>query len=446
MSTLTKFAAVAALTVLAPMAAACTTSSGPGDVDSAQQHETSSCFWFGPTFSTTNQELNYAFPDSGALYWAAQFAIPEGAELTVKGEYAHARYQSLNSYNVTNNTPTAALNDVSTAPDAGSANPYLPGADRTGEDNRSYTATVRNEAPGAAAAPNTLYAGVPGQERTTLIYRLYLPDNGRDITGGVGLPRPELRLASGEVLTGDKLCEAVGAATTTPKVDVLAMDKYLSLRDAPGKPATFPAAEQPVWRTYYNTQFGLGCSYLGKCEGTPARTGGQYSNIDNNYVNAYVSRGFGQVLTLTGTMPRTPRTIDSAPSADADVDMRYWSLCSNESLATTRATGCVFDEQVPLDAARRYTVVASLPEDRPANATEACGVAWVQLPSNGDGAGHPEDAYLILRNMLPTSGFGHAVQDTKTPGDEKAVMSAYLPDGKYSSKAEFEAKGCAPIR
>ncbi|WP_410876925.1 hypothetical protein [Nocardia sp. A7] len=446
MSTLTKFAAVAALTVLAPIAAACTNSLGPGDVDSAQQHDTSSCFWFGPTFSTTNQELNYAFPDSGALYWAAQFAIPAGAALTVKGEYAHARYQSLNSYNITDNTPTAALNDVSTAPDAGSTNPYLPGADRTGEDNRSYTATVRNEAPGAAAAPNTLYAGVPGQERTTLVYRLYLPDNGRDITGGVGLPRPELRLANGEVVTGEKLCEAVGAATTTPKVDVLPMGKYLALRDAPGKPATFPAAEQPVWRTYYNTQFGLGCSYLGKCEGTPARTGGQYSNIDNNYVNAYVSRGFGEVLTLTGTMPRTPHTLDSVSSADGDVDMRYWSLCSNESIATTRATGCVFDEEVPLDAARRYTVVASLPEDRPANATEACGVAWVPLPSTGDGAGHPEDAYLILRNMLPTKGFGHAVQDTKTPGDEKAVMNAYLPDGKYSSKAEFEAKGCAPTK
>ncbi|WKG12400.1 hypothetical protein QX204_13405 [Nocardia sp. PE-7] len=132
----------------------------------------------------TNQELNYAFPDSGALYWAAQFAIPAGAQLTVKGEYAHARYQSLNSYNVTDNTPTAALNDVSTAPDAGSANPYLPGAERSGEDNRSYTATVRNEAPGAASAPNTLYTGVPGQERTTLIYPCTCPITGEASPAG----------------------------------------------------------------------------------------------------------------------------------------------------------------------------------------------------------------------------------------------------------------------
>lgn len=417
--------------------------SGSGDA----QHETSTCFWFGPTFSATNPELNYAFPDTGALYWAAQFDIPEGAELTIKGDFAHARYQSLNSYNVTNNTPTAALNDVSTVPDQGSRNPYLPGANRDGAESRSYRATVLDEVPPTeGAAPNTLYAGVPGQERTTLIYRLYLPDHGRDITGGVGLPTPELSLASGEVLTGESLCSAVEAASTTPKVDVLAMDKYLSLRDQPGKPATFPAEQEPVWRAYYNTQFGLGCSYLGKCEGTPARVGGQYSNIDNNYVNAYVSRGFGQVLTLTGTLPSTPRTLDGAQRTDENVDMRYWSMCTNESIATTRVTGCLFDEEIPVDAAHRYTIVASLPADRPANATEACGIAWLPLPADGDGAGHTEDGYLILRNMLPSNTFGHSVQDTKVPGDERAVMGEYLPEGKYSSKSEFEAQGCTPVR
>lgn len=470
MPTLAKFAAAAALTAVTALVPAGfahasgtgsadwgsvgssdsgSANSGSGSSGQGPQHPTSTCFWFGPTFSATNQELNYAFPDSGALYWAAQFAIPEGAQLTVKGEYAHGRYQSLNSYNVTNNTPTDALNDVSTVPDQGSKNPYLPGANRKGEGGRSYTASVLNQAPPTAPAtkaPNTLYAGVADQERTTLIYRLYLPDNGRDITGGVGLPEPELRLASGEVLTGDKLCGAVGAATTTPRLDKLPMDKYLPLRDQPGKPATFPAAESPVWRTYYNTQFGLGCSYLGKCTGTPAKTGGQYSNIDNNYVNSYVSRGFGQVLTLTGTLPKTPRTINGEHRADGNVDMRYWSICNNDSIASTKVIGCLFDEQVPIDKSRRYTIVATLPEDRPVNATEACGVAWLPLSKEGDGAGHLDDGYLIMRNMLPSAGFGHAVQDTKTPGDEKAVMGEYLPDGKYSSKAAFEARGCNPIK
>ena len=43
------------------------------------------------------------------------------------------RYQSLNSYNAATAMPTAVLNDISTAPDAGSRNTYLPGADRANE-------------------------------------------------------------------------------------------------------------------------------------------------------------------------------------------------------------------------------------------------------------------------------------------------------------------------
>ncbi|MCZ4556740.1 hypothetical protein O4215_14305 [Rhodococcus maanshanensis] len=418
-------------------------SSGSAD----KPNPTSTCFWFGPTFSATDQELNYAFPDSGALYWAAQFAIPEGAELVLRGDYAHARYQSLNSYDVSTNSPTAALNDVSTAPDEGSTNPYLPGANRDGRGPRAYTATVLNQTPPTdptTAAANTLYAGVTGQERTTLLYRVYLPDDGRDVTGDAGLPEPELHLAGGEVLTGQSLCTAVTAATTTPAVDKLPLNTYLSLRDQPGKPATFPAEQEPAWRTFYNVPFGLGCSYLGKCDGTPARTGGQYSNIDNNYVAAHTNRGFGEVLTLTGTMPVTPRTTDGQDRV-GEADMRYWSLCNNESMATTKVIGCLHDEQVPLDSARRYTIVATLPEDRPVNATEACGVAWLPLSRTGDGAGHPDDGYLLLRNMLPSAGFGQAVQNTHTPGDEKAVMGQYLPDGQYSSKADFEARGCSPL-
>ena len=443
-------AAVAAGVALIPPTAQALDLPDLGSVGSGstggESHPTSSCFWFGPTFSATDQNLNYAFPDSGALYWAAQFAIPDDARLVLKGDYAHARYQSLNSYDISTNSPTAALNDVSTAPDPGSANPYLPGASRNGSGPRSYTATVLNEVPPtdpASAAPNTLYAGVPGQDRTTLLYRLYLPDNGRDVTGGVGLPEPELHLADGQVLTGESLCTAVSAATTTPAVDKLPMNTYLSLRDQPGKPATFPAEQQPMWRTFYNVPFGLQCNYLGRCDGAPARTGGQYSNIDNSYVAALTNRGFGEVLTLTGTMPVTPRTTGGQDRV-GDVDMRYWSLCNNESMATTKVIGCLYDEQVPLDSARRFTIVATLPEDRPVNATEACGVAWLPLSPTGDGAGHPDDGYLILRNMLPAAGFGHAVQNTATPGDEKAVMGEYLPDGRYSSKADFEARGCSP--
>ena len=60
------------------------------------------------------------------------------------------------------NAPTDALNDVSTRPDKGSTNPFA-GAKRDTGAESPYTVNVLNERPPETRAPNTLYAGVPGQ-------------------------------------------------------------------------------------------------------------------------------------------------------------------------------------------------------------------------------------------------------------------------------------------
>ncbi len=404
----------------------------------------SSCFWFGPTFTIDEPSLNYAYPDSGATYWAARFTMPAGAHLVLKGDYPHARYQSFNSYNSTSNSPTDAIHDVSIKPDAGSANPFLPGARRTTSGNRSYAVTVLNETPPTQRAVNTLYAGVDGQTSVTLVYRVYVHDANTEVTGGVGLPKPELHMADGRILTGQDACDATDAATTAPPFDTMPLQTYLGLRDQPGKPATFPAASTPVWRAYYNSNFTVQCGYLGNCGGDPARTGGQYSNIDNNYVASFINRQFGPVLVLRGKLPVTPKTRAGQSRMASKVDLRYWSLCNNEGPATTKGVGCLSDEDVPTRANGRYTIVVSLPQDRPRNATKRCGVAWLPLSPDGDGAGHTDDGYLLMRNMLPSADFTHAVQDTKTPGDEKAVMGSYLPTGRYMSVKQFEKHGCCP--
>ncbi|WP_341258124.1 hypothetical protein [Gordonia malaquae] len=431
----------AALVLVAVLTAIAACSGPPSDdaaVDTSKPG--ADCFWYGPTFDIANEKENFAFPDSGAHYWAAQYTLPAGATLTLRGEFAHGRYQSLNTYNTRTNSPTDALNDVSTRADSGSTNPFLPGADRTAKD-RSYTVTVLDELKPAAEVPNTLYTKVPGQERTTLLYRLYLPDDGTDETGNVGLPDPAVTLSDGRVVTGADVCTIVKSGTSSPAVETVDTSTYAKLRDQPGRPATFPAQEDASWRTFYNVSAMLGCIYQNVC-GPAQRTGGQYSNIDNQYVTTYINRGFGEVLTLTGTMPKTPATLSGAATMPTDVDMRYWSLCNNEAIVTTKAIGCVFDEEIPLTDDRTYTIVASLPEERPANARAECGVAWLPLSPRGDGGGHHNDGYLLLRNMLPSNGFHHAAQNTQVTGDEEAVMGAYLPTSHYGDKAEFEARGC----
>jgi hypothetical protein len=215
------------------------------------------------------------------------------------------------------------------------------------------------------------------------------------------------------------------------------------LRNQPGKPETFPAAPTPDFREYYNQSWAIGCWYQGNCSGQPTRTGGQYSNIDNDYVAAYVNRGFpaGPVLVLRGKLPTTPHTGPNVTRMGIG-QMRYWSMCQDESLFTTKGAGCVYDAQVPVDEHGYYTIVTSLPGDRPSNATTRCGVAYIPWPKNGDGDGHLNDGLLIMRNMLSSPSFHHAVQDTTTPGDERDVLGPYYPKGTYTTKAAFQRKGC----
>ena len=206
----------------------------------------STCFWSVPINpERADPQLNYAFPDTAAIYCGCAVHNPRERRVGYpEGSMRMPRYQSLNSYNAATAMPTAVLNDISTAPDAGSRNTYLPGADRANEGARSYTASVLNEASPAEPKPNTLYAGVPGQDRISLLYRIYLPDNGRDLTGGVGLPEPELHLPGGQVLRGQDLCSAVGADNGILKPASLPLDTYKALRDQPGKPATFPSEQR----------------------------------------------------------------------------------------------------------------------------------------------------------------------------------------------------------
>jgi hypothetical protein len=433
----------AAATLLGLAAVTTTSAAGAASHKIAQK----TCFWSDEVDSKFDltPAHNYAFPDSGAVYWSANVTMPAGSRIVLKGKFPHARYESLNTYSATTHAPTDNLHDVGTAPDHGSTNPFKVGANRNAT-KRSYTITVLNQPAPPTRAANTLYAGVPGQTSQVILYRIYEPDSfssAAELTGGVGLPTPVLHLADGTVQTGQAACSTLHAQSGPLPLTTVPKSLYEALRNQPGKPATFPAAPRPLFRAFYNQGFTIACWYQANCTGSPAHIGGQYSNIDNSYVAAFVNRAFpaGPVLVLHGKLPTTPNTGPDVKRMGTG-QMRYWSICQNESLFTTKGAGCVYDAQIPVDKHGDYTIVTSRAGDRPKNATTKCGVAYLPWPKNGDGDGHLNDGLLLVRNMLPAASFHHAVQDTKTPGDEAAVMGAYYPRGTYTTKAAFQKKGC----
>lgn len=416
----------------------------------------SDCFW---TIGAVNGgALNIAYPDAGANYWGAVYNLPPGATLTLSGRFPHSRYASLNAYNSVGAVQDA-LADFQINADRGAVNPFRPGALRTARRRSFHVRLADDLRPGALdpdqrtnePARNVLHTAMPGDatHRAAVLWRVYVPDRGRDLRGGVPLPQPRLVLRDGRVLRGRAACAALGSQkpiAVDPAALLIPRAQYDAMRYQPGKPPWFPAQPVPVWRVQYSRAYLLAL-YTGESIPNPPKGGqsGFFPNLHNQYVRAALSRKLGRVFALRGKMATTPATFGGERRMKA-TQLRYQSFCMNESVLTTRVMDCVYDEQVPLSRGRRYVVVTSRSEDRPRNATRRCGVAWIRWSPRGDGGRDHDFGWMQIRNMLPSPSFHHAVQDTRRPGDERRVLGPYLPTGKYyRDKRAFERLGC-PVR
>jgi len=413
------------------------------------QHD---CFWMGPVYAGA---FNIAYPDGGAVYWATVFSMPQDAPeayLEIGGSFPQARYMSLHSY-TEGGAPYDHVMDVDIAPDAGSQNPYLSGNHDGGS---AYTLrVVQGETP-AQRAPNTVYLGPADKvDRSPMLLRHYIPETGDDLTGGAGLPSVTLVMPDGTRMGGQAACDALGSpAPDDPRriliSPALAQADYDRMLKDPEVAENYLRTKKEDWDVFWDPRINLMAFMsprLQEVMKTAAAVGfipkgsGFYANLDNQYVSIALNEDFGEVVVLEAQMPRIPdRGTDMAQPEQ--YDLRYWSLCSNESLVTTRFSDCIYDSEVTLGADRSYRIVVSKAANRPANARPECGVSWLDWGDAGDGAGHPQITTLLLRNMAPNPAFGAAVQDIPGPGQEAATMGPYLPKPVYTSKALFDGRGC----
>jgi len=178
--------------------------------------------------------------------------------------------------------------------------------------------------------------------------------------------------------------------------------------------------------------------------------GGAYGAIHNAYLFMFTNLQFGPLMVLRGKAPTFRNSGAQVESVGAS-QLRYWSFCTGESLLTTETPngGGVPDYQIPLDGAGHYTVVISRAADRPSNAQNRCGVAWINRGDNGDGTRdekgallHPDSGFVLMRNLLPDAGFSQAIQNVATAGSAAATMGEYYPAPRYMTTKEFEARGC----
>jgi len=408
-----------------------------------------SCFWLrGP--ASADPYINIAYPDAATFYWAAVFSMPPGSTLAFEGRFPHSRYMSFISYDEAGR-PIESVADYLIKPASGSVNPFLPGADRTSAQ-RNYSLGVVNGRPDSGLKTgmnllgelrDVLHApqyGPPGQQ--AVLYRIYAVDKGADETGNTGLPVPVLTLSDGKVLRGAEACPALKTRQPLlldPAAMAVPMEMYNKmLKEASKFGPTFPATNPPTWHQQLDRDALYGI-YLNQppAEGARKSEGGFYPNLDNQYIRAIINRKLGKVFMVRAKAPTTPHTVN-ADAVMGSGQLRYWSYCSNQGFANTRVNACVHDENVPVGPDGFYTIVLSRKADRPRNAIAQCGVAWLPMADDGDGAVDDDVTVLQLRHMLGTSDFPNAIQAISRPGMEEKDMGPYFPKGRYMTTNQFE--------
>jgi hypothetical protein len=391
--------------------------------------------------------INVAYPDQAAVYYSGVYAAVPGTRIRITGRFPHARYMSFNVYDNIQR-PLDALADVQLRPDPGSLNPFVKGADRMAK-KRSYTAFVDFGPIPTKRARNTLYTGT-GQGGTpnfdgTFIYRVYVPDRGRDEAGGVGVPTVTLESKSSGKSPPPSVCKNFAKPSGASVNQQVAASNGLPV--APPAPGRSP----PVWRKFVNLPRSFAETILDNPYTDPARrsyessaaydlggSGGFLSNIHNAYLYTPIAKDNGLVL---ATRMRAPTFPDTRPPAlrMPGGQLRYWSLCQNES-QTQRFIACAADYQTTVGRDGFVNYVVSTPSDRPANARPQCGVTWIPWGPQAGGV-------LIYRNMLPNPSFAQAIQRVPEQGREKQVMGDYLPVSRYySDKGAFQKLGCKQLR
>ena len=400
------------------------------------------CFWARGPFSA-DPYINVAYPDSNVYYWAAAFSMPEDSILEIKGDYPYSRYMSFFSYNE-RGKPIGSLTDFEIQSEA--TNPFIPGNQRS-DFSRSYSIEVLNENHTANVSENIdnfngniLFAPEYNKNQQLIVYRIYLPDKDIDITGGVKLPQPMLTLSDGTKLEGKQTCEVLNASQPLQvSFDALGIppNEYRELISQPDKPDTWPAHNPPKWFIQLDRKSLIGM-YTGEIDpNAPRSEGGFYPNLDNQYIRSILNRKHGKVLIVRGKAPTTPKTYFESLSTK-EVNLRYWSLCSNQSFVNTRVNDCLFDEEIPINKNGFYTIAISREEDRPRNAVNECGIAWLPMADDGDGMFDDDVTIIQFRHLLPSNSFEHSIQKVKRQDQLEEIMGPYMPKARYLMPNQVE--------
>lgn len=321
-----------------------------------------------PRFISPLNSNNFPnLPDiSGANYFANDFVInplgmdvgrafgvKRGGWVEFRGQYHRARYFAYHPNDMDlNNLDT--LQDRELDPDAGSVNPFrepvAPGS------KNYYTARLVFDTPPAKPEANTSYVGMKkgGESKNHYLInmlRLYASDLGNGAnSGGVPLPAITIYDPDGEVRQHFDECELYGEGREPIRSEL----------SFPAMPIIdHRATEKVSWNTSSN--FNASSDTM--------------ANADAQYLSAYYSSRFGDLLVMRGKYVSAPNTREGVPHSAEGYDIRGYTLCTYNIWAGS-AIDCMLDNEMAVGDDGFYTLVISDEKNKPDN-LQAQHVTWL---------------------------------------------------------------------
>ncbi len=373
--------------------------------------------WSPPVDGTVPYMLPF-YPEVKAAYWALPIGqnrewIPQPIAYRLQGQFPYARYMSFHGYDADKGDYFTSIKDTEILPDSGSANPFLTHTDRN-SPNRNYTVWITPEGatlPQTQKHPNVMI--MPGPVKgAPFLLRVYRPDEGRNILGGVPLPQ----VHSFHAQTGEPLKNCSPLKFRVPNKK----NRENSLHAKKMK-----ALRKDI--RHYRVHSGKS---------------GNYPNQHITYLHTALSTDFGEIAIIKWKVPSTPDTKNGGSRFTHDEDLRYWSMCLG-GMNATNSSDCIIDDQARVDD-EGYAVLAIGPDDDELRKlAEAKNINYMQWGIHR----HPT---TILRHMDGEKDFKYAAkhasvfeidQPPELHGAERTI-GVYSPSGYYCSEAKFRKNIC----
>jgi hypothetical protein len=419
-------------------------------------------------------------PDPFTTYWLTPFLATPSDSITIRGPFPKSRFMSFAVYNdsfqlftdtVRGESVPSDLSDYQITPDQGTTNPW-----RTGQLRKGQRFTIRL-LPVATAAQQRSENAIPMIDQHPpatpsgpaglgyVVFRAYIA------AGGSATVRlPAITVTRGGRSTTLPRCGRPGAQPGTSSRSASAA--LASAAPASAAPASTVAVLDGLRDDGVAMSCTSGCAapelqYFGPSADSEA---GLLPNPVNGYLQMAFTPRPGYVVVTHGRAPASPARAGRGAPGDSigarpvswvkpAFQVRYWSISNYLDMqpypvvevgqGSAALFGGTPDYLTTLKHGY-YTVVSSLPSDKPTAASlKANGATWIPMSASRPGTAE----FQLLRNVLSQKsrypqGFAFITppanpSDIIPPATVKRHMGAYYPQTAQCPVRTFETQGWA---